>query len=89
MDEAFRVRLNQKLPESCKLADPRTRPDANQYNIVYAIATNKQLPNDLPFFSKVTLKNAVRTLRGLNFGVELTRIPVSKDLPKKTKYRGS
>jgi uncharacterized protein (TIGR04141 family) len=59
----FRVKLNEKLPAGIKLIDPLVRPAAEKYRVVYAIATVKTLPAELPFFSKVTLKNAVMTLR--------------------------
>jgi uncharacterized protein (TIGR04141 family) len=50
-DEVFRDRLNTKLPAASRLADPLARPNAAQYSVIYAIATNKTLPSELPFFS--------------------------------------
>lgn len=88
-DEQFRERLNIKLPAASRLADPQARPDARQYSVIYAIATNKTLPAELPFFSKVTLKNATRTLRALNYDVALTRIPVNGDWLRTSKVRGN
>jgi len=86
-DEEFRVRLNPKLPAASQLLDPKVRPDPSKYKVVYAIATSKSLPTELPFFSKVTLKNATRTLRALNFQVELATIPVDPTLSKKAKCK--
>ena len=86
-DEEFRVRLNLKLPKGSKLSDPKSKPDARKYKVVYAIATTKDLPMELPFFSKVTLKNALGTLRALNFDVELAKIPVDSALRNKTKCK--
>lgn len=86
-DEDFRVKLNGKLPKGAKLADPVTRPDASKYKVVFAIATTKTLPQDLPFFSKVTLKNALRTLRALNFEVEIVAVPVDPVLLKTKKCK--
>lgn len=86
-DEEFRVKLNAKLPKVAKLVDPKNRPDASKYKIIFAIATSKSLPLDLPFFSKVTLKNALRTLRALNFSVEIAAIPVDPTLLKTEKYK--
>ena len=88
-DEEFRVRLNPKLPNGVRLADPRQKPDASRYKVVYAIATTKTLPIELPFFSKVTLKNAVATLKALNFEVEIAQIQVDPTLPRTTLYRPS
>lgn len=86
-DAGFRRKLNEKLPDSCKLTSPNDRPDPANYRIVYAIATSKSLPEELPFFSKVTLKNALKTLRMLNYNVSLITILVdpSLELVKKCK----
>lgn len=75
-DPEYRERLNPKLPASIKLIDPKLRPDPSNYRIVYAIATNKNIPNELPFFSKVTLKNSLKTLRALNYNISLSKIEI-------------
>lgn len=85
--EEFRVKLNEKLPNSIKLAEPLARPKAENYRIVYAIATTKELPKDLPFFSKITLKNAIIGLNGLGFPVALARIDIDPDFLKTANYK--
>ncbi|MFV3318596.1 TIGR04141 family sporadically distributed protein [Pseudomonas sp. NY15374] len=87
IDPDFRIKLNAKLPSSIQLKDPASRPDPSLYKIVYAIATTKKLPEELPFFSKVTLKNAIKTLQGLNYTVELTAIPVDPTVLLKKKMK--
>lgn len=82
-DDDFRVRLNDKLPSSIKLSDPKAKPQASGYNVVYAIATAKSLPKDLPFFSKVTLRNALRTLRALDYNVQLATIDIDPTIAAK------
>lgn len=86
-DIEFRKRLNAKLPQSIQLTDPIPRPDPAHYKIVYAIATTKKLPLELPFFSKVTLKNALKVLRGLNFSVEIAAIDIDPTLSLRKKYK--
>lgn len=88
-DLDFRVCLNHLLPVAHCLADPKMRPDASRYRVVYAIATTKALPGELPFFSKVTLRNAVKTLRALGFEVSIAAISVDPDLLAKKKYKPS
>ncbi|WP_197339161.1 TIGR04141 family sporadically distributed protein [Ralstonia solanacearum] len=83
--EDFRVKLNEKLPDAVKLENPYARPVAEEYRVVYAIATTKDIPRGLPFFSKVTLKNALSTLNALRFGVVLTNIEI-EGVFLKTKY---
>jgi len=86
-DGWYRERLNPKLPDSIKLADAKARPDPQNYSVVYAIATKKKIPEELPFFSKVTLKNALRTLKALNYNVALAKIDVDDSVLKTKKYK--
>ncbi|MBV6748953.1 TIGR04141 family sporadically distributed protein [Pseudomonas chlororaphis] len=87
VDSEFRQKLNLKLPPSIKLSDPDSRPNPSDYQVVYAIATTKKLPDELPFFSKVTLKNALKVLRGLNFDVAISTIAVDPLLACKKKIK--
>tara|TARA_Y100000588_G_scaffold10165_1_gene11233 strand:+ start:744 stop:2360 length:1617 start_codon:yes stop_codon:yes gene_type:complete len=75
-DSEYRQKLNPKLPNSIKLKNPMLRPNPNDYSVVYAIATKKNLPSELPFFSKVTLKNSLKTLRALDYNISLAKIDV-------------
>lgn len=75
-DSDYREKLNPKLPASIKLTDPKLRPDPSKYRLVYAIATTKDIPAELPFFSKVTLKNSLKTLRALNYNISLSKIDI-------------
>jgi uncharacterized protein (TIGR04141 family) len=86
-DEGFRKGLNGKLPPAIRLKDPNARPDAKMYCVVYALATTKKLPGELPFFSKVTLRNAVRTLRALGYEVRMSAIEVDPKLLVKKKAK--
>ncbi|VWC60028.1 hypothetical protein BLA18112_00864 [Burkholderia lata] len=78
-DEVFRAKLNNQLPAGIKLRDPAARPNAADYRIVYAIVTTKNLPQALPFFSKVTLKNAIASLGALGFGVAIAKIAIDPE----------
>ncbi|SDR45855.1 sporadically distributed protein, TIGR04141 family [Burkholderia orbicola] len=83
----FRIKLNSTLPTSIKLRDASEIPNANNYRIIYAIATTKNLPGDLPFFSKVSLKNAILNLRALGFRVALSKIAIDSDFLKTRKQK--
>ncbi|EGR3257455.1 sporadically distributed protein, TIGR04141 family [Vibrio parahaemolyticus] len=78
-DELYRMKLNDKLPEHIQLENPHERPEPSQYKIVYAIAANRNFPKDLPFFSKVTLKNTLKRLQGLGYKVRVAMVPVDQD----------
>jgi len=66
-DSAFREKLNDKLPAGHKLAHPESRPNAGDYEIVFGVISNSLKPLDIPFFSKVSLKNAKRRLAGYGY----------------------
>jgi uncharacterized protein (TIGR04141 family) len=66
-DQAFREKLNDKLPSGYKLAHPEIRPNADDYEIVFGVISNSLKPLDIPFFSKVSLKNAKRRLVGYGY----------------------
>lgn len=66
-DQAFREKLNDKLPSGFKLAHPEARPNAGDYEIVFGVISNSLKPLDIPFFSKVSLKNAKRRLGGYGY----------------------
>ncbi|QLE98093.1 TIGR04141 family sporadically distributed protein [Neptunomonas phycophila] len=86
-DSDYREKLNPKLPASIKLADPKPRPDPSKYRVVYAIATTKDIPKELPFFSKVTLKNSLKTLRALNYNISLSKIDIDQNWLKTKKCK--
>jgi uncharacterized protein (TIGR04141 family) len=78
-DEDFRVKLNQELPNGYKLADVHDRPNASDYEIVYAIISKSTNPLDIPFFSKVSLRNAKRRLS--SYGYTITKKKIAKNNP--------
>ena len=86
-DANFRILLNPKLPATVKLSNPSLQPDARKYRIIYAIATIKDIPAKLPFFSKVSLKQAFKSLRALGFKVMLAKIDVDPLLLASKKYK--
>jgi len=73
-DPEFRAKLNAKLPADLRITDPQSRPVADQYEIVYGIVSKSPRPLALPFFSKVSLRNARRRLRGYGYNVTIKKI---------------
>ncbi|MBP2167956.1 uncharacterized protein (TIGR04141 family) [Erwinia toletana] len=86
-DSEFRRKLNKILPDNMKIKDILERPDTKNYTIIYAIATNKDIPKKLPLFSKITLKNAHKSLETLGFNVKIAPIKVNDELLKVTKCK--
>ena len=73
-DRDFRAKVNDKLPRTHKLSAPSSKPDASKYRIIFAIISNSTDKLELPFFSKVSLRNAVRRLETYGFSVNLQKI---------------
>ena len=77
-DEGFRKKLRDKLPNGFKSKAPQKKPNAAEYEIVYAIISKyKEL--EIPFFSKVNMRNAVRRLKAFGYKVSLINIEIVKD----------
>lgn len=75
-DADFRKRLNQRLPKTHRLSNPAQRPIAQKYEIAFGIASRSRGPLILPFFSRVMLRNADKTLSNSGFKVTCTKIQV-------------
>jgi len=73
-DEIFRKKLNEKLPAGFKLQNTNTRPDPREYEIVFAIISKSRNPLEIPFFSKVSFRNARRRLQGYGYTVTKKKI---------------
>ena len=78
-DAQFRLAVNKHLPPSHELADPNSRPLPSAYEVVFAIGSSEVGPLRLPFFSRVTLRNVVRSLtQSFGYRVSLVKIRVDK-----------
>ncbi|WP_241030433.1 TIGR04141 family sporadically distributed protein [Paraburkholderia sp. Ac-20347] len=87
--EEFRKKLNGKLPKSIRLAELAAIPNSREFRVVYAIATSKNLPVELPFFSKISLKNAALSLQTLGYKVALAKIEIDPLLLKTKTFRAA
>jgi uncharacterized protein (TIGR04141 family) len=73
-DAEFRKKLNDELPDSHKLIDAALRPNPQDYEIVYAVISESPGRLDIPFFSKVNLRNARRRLRTFGYQVSVKKV---------------
>lgn len=71
-EERFRKLVNKHLPKSHKL--PEERIKASDFEVTYAIVSRSKSKLDLPFFSKVSLKVAIKRLRALGYRVSIAKI---------------
>lgn len=75
-DGRFRKELNNKLPASHRLAKPDQRPRAEDFEVAFGIISRSRSKLVLPFFSRVALRNAYRTLNSYGYRVTCTKIAV-------------
>lgn len=73
-EPTFRSQLNSLLPADYKLADHAVVPNTSEYTVCLAIMSKEPGNLELPFFSKVSLKYAVRSLRRMGFKVTKLKI---------------
>lgn len=77
-DVEFRRKVNEKLPSSHKFSE-ENQPTPKDYEIIFGIIseTADDLPDKLPFFSKITLMRAMQELSGImGFKISLAGIKV-------------
>jgi uncharacterized protein (TIGR04141 family) len=76
-DAVFREKVNDKLPDARKFVDTNARPKVEDFEIIFGIIMPPGRVFDIPFFSKVALRNARRRLQG--YGYQVTRRGISSD----------
>jgi uncharacterized protein (TIGR04141 family) len=77
-DAVFREKVNEKLSEDIRFKDVAEKPKASDYTIVYGIISGSSKSLDIPFFSKVSLRNAKRRLELIGYDVNVQKIEISK-----------
>jgi uncharacterized protein (TIGR04141 family) len=73
-DEQFRQQVNGLLPPPSRLADTVAKPNTASFEIVFVIASRSATAVTLPFFSRVTLRNANRELQNYGFRTALKHV---------------
>jgi uncharacterized protein (TIGR04141 family) len=81
----FRHVVNDKLPETHKISDPKKVPDRNEYRVVFAIVSDAEGSRlTIPFFSRLNLRAACNRLIGYGYRVAICKISVN-EMRRKTK----
>ena len=78
-DPEFRRAARVKFRPEFRDLVPLDQPEARSYEIGFAIVSRIPGNLELPFFSKVNLRSAVRRLNGFGYKVTLTKIEVAAD----------
>jgi len=73
-DIEFRKKLNDKLPIGHKFTDTTVKPNSADYEIIFAIISKSKNDLDIPFFSKVNIRNAKSKLGLFGYKVSILKI---------------
>ena len=86
-DASFRRIINEHLPGSLRVENVAQRPNTSDYRIIYAIISSKRGESlTLPFFSRLSLRHAVRALQGYGYRVGITKINVDSSRAALKRY---
>ena len=78
-DENFRKSVNNILPASEQFSPVEQKPEAQKYEVIFSLISEPSNRLNIPFFSKVALKNVKRSLELYGIGkVRLIKIQKSK-----------
>lgn len=75
-DDQFREKLNGILPRDAQFS---AAPIASEYQVVFAVISGSSSDLNIPFFSKVSLKNTKKRLELLGYKVKLHKIDYLRD----------
>lgn len=70
----FREKVNALLPQDFKFADTVAQPVPKDFEICIAVMSKEKGALELPFFSKVSFKHAVKALHNLGYNVTKLKI---------------
>lgn len=84
IDAEFRKKVMEKLKAPFQdLIKVDKRPDDKEFTIIFSIISDSDgIDIHLPFFSRVNLNNATKTLKGFGYKVELLKIEVDQTYAK-------
>jgi len=77
---SFRREMNKKLPAEYRIQNPGQSIDPQKYKIIFGIISNSKKELDIPFFSKVSLRNSFLRLKLYRYKVFLQKIEVDNNL---------
>ena len=75
-DVDFRKKVNEELSAGFKFDDEEKRPEASSYEVCFAIMSDVPGNLNIPFFSKVVMRNAAKRLQ--TFGYTVTKKKIAR-----------
>lgn len=87
-DMNFRQKVNGILPLPYKVGNIQTRPNTNLFRVVFAVVSNERGGGlTLPFFSRLSLRQAMQSLDSFGYRTALAKIPVEPCCARLTTHR--
>jgi len=86
-DKNFRAQVNKLLPKSHTLTCINDGPKPGQFRVVYAVISDREGVLQIPFFSRLNVKNAAKRLEMYGFRVAKAKICVDHAYSKTAKFR--
>jgi uncharacterized protein (TIGR04141 family) len=83
--ESFRKETNKRLPPEYRISNPERSIDPTEYKIVFGIISSSKKDLDIPFFSKVSLRNSFMRLKLYRYNAFLQKIDVDDRIKIKAK----
>ena len=87
-DADYRSEALKLLPAEYRFFDAKAALAASDYQVVFAVISDKQGDLKLPFFSRVNIRHACRRLNAFGYKTALAKIKVADELAKLKKYEG-
>lgn len=80
-DAGFRAKVNEELGDGFRLSDPTKRPPAQRYRVVFAVVSDRPGKLAVPFFARLSLRNAYKLLVG-TCGYRIAKTKIETDVSR-------
>lgn len=74
--QSYRKEMNKRLPADFQIKSPDQPITPEEYKVIFGIISHSKGSLEIPFFSKVSLRNSYRRLNLYRYGVYLQKIEV-------------
>jgi uncharacterized protein (TIGR04141 family) len=87
MEPEYRKLVRGKLPVAFRNFDAAAQPKFEEFHVVFGIISQSDKPLNMPFFSRVGIRHAVRRLQAFGYKVSMAKISVTDRRKKLMKFR--
>jgi uncharacterized protein (TIGR04141 family) len=87
MEPEYRKLVREKLPVAFRNFDAAAQPKFEEFHVVFGIISQSDKPLNMPFFSRVGIRHAVRRLQAFGYKVSMAKISVTEQRKKLMTFR--